>query len=172
MLCHLSIFTLRGTYSFRQHVVAIALAFVAVATSLPTAVAQTVPESATELPDPAESSAAINPVLEDDLAALRARIESLEMAREKPQEATSPLRDWVDVSNEKWTTKLGGQIMFDYVNWADESPAIAANAQDVASWRRIRFNYDATGYGIYNFRVQFDLDAKSDIGNGVLSPFV
>ena len=62
--------------------------------------------------------------------------------------------------------------MFDYINWMDASPAIQESAQDVSSWRRIRFNYDATGYDVYDFRVQFDLDGKSDALNGIPFPFV
>lgn len=80
--------------------------------------------------------------------------------------------DWVDLSNEKWSTKLGGQIFFDYVNWANASQSIQNNAKDVVSWRRIRLNYDATGYGVYDFRVQFDLDAKADSANSISTPFV
>ncbi len=95
-----------------------------------------------------------------------------ENAEREKAEAERKKNNWVDVSNEKWTGKLGGQVFFDYVNWAEASPTIQNSAQDIASWRRIRFNYDATGYGIYDFRIQFDLDGKTDVTNGVASPFV
>lgn len=124
---------------------------------------------------------------EQELAALRDRLSRWEQGVDRQGESiavdthvdlpatiehVTPIAKPPTPSPQKWTTKLGGQVLFDYINWLDASPAIQGSAQDVSSWRRIRFNYDATGYDVYDFRVQFDLDGKSDALNGIPFPFV
>jgi len=62
--------------------------------------------------------------------------------------------DWIDLSTEKWTVKLGGHVQGDYVQWADASPSIPD--QNYFEFRRLRLMADGTGYGMYDFRLQMD----------------
>lgn len=67
---------------------------------------------------------------------------------------------WQDVSQEKWTVKLGGHVQLDYVNWAKAAPAIP-NTQDYVEFRRLRLVADGTGYGLFDFRLQMTLEPES-----------
>ncbi len=73
---------------------------------------------------------------------------------------------WTDVSDEKWTVRLGGHIQMDLINWAQADPAItgpAANppARDYFEFRRLRLLADGTGYGVYDFRLQMTLEPET-----------
>lgn len=83
-----------------------------------------------------------------------------------------PGEEWVDVSSEKWTVKLGGHVQLDYINWATASPTIQG-AQDYFEFRRLRLVADGTGYGTYDFRLQMTLEPET-VGEtpGVTSPDV
>lgn len=74
---------------------------------------------------------------------------------------------WTDMSQDKWTVKLGGHVQMDYVNWASASPAIVGD-QDYFEFRRLRLNADGTGYGMFDFRLQTTLEpeAAEDIPAG------
>lgn len=76
----------------------------------------------------------------------------------KPGDAKKT-EDWVDMSTDKWTVKLGGHVQLDYVNFANASPAIAG-AQDYFEFRRLRLVADGTGYGVYDFRLQMTLEPE------------
>ncbi len=82
--------------------------------------------------------------------------------------------EWVDLSKEKWTVKLGGHVQMDYINWANADPTIV-NAQDYFEFRRLRLVADGTGYGVYDFRLQFTLEPET-VGENppgfILSPDV
>lgn len=67
---------------------------------------------------------------------------------------------WVDLSAEKWNVKLGGHVQMDYINWVNADPAIA-QAQDYFEFRRLRLVADGTGYGVYDFRLQFTLEPET-----------
>jgi phosphate-selective porin OprO and OprP len=86
--------------------------------------------------------------------------EAKEKADKEKAEADRKKNDWVDVSQEKWTVKLGGHIQMDYINWANADPVIT-DAQNYFSYRRLRLIADGTGYGIFDFRLQMTLEPGS-----------
>ncbi len=67
---------------------------------------------------------------------------------------------WTDMSQDKWTVKLGGHVQLDYINWASASPAIVGD-QDYFEFRRLRLNADGTGYGVFDFRLQITLEPEA-----------
>jgi len=75
----------------------------------------------------------------------------------KEKAAAASSADWVDLSNEKWTVKLGGHVQMDYIVWPDADPAIVG-ADNYFSYRRLRLVADGTGYGQYDFRLQLTLE--------------
>lgn len=88
----------------------------------------------------------------------------------KADDKKDPLAGWTDMSTDKWTVKLGGHVQLDWINWADRAPTIAADplARDYFEFRRLRLLADGTGYGVYDFRLQLDIEPES--GDGVVSP--
>ncbi len=117
------------------------------------------------------STAAMTP----ELQAILTRLEALEKdagakAEEKPAEKKTeekkPADEWIDMSADKWTVKLGGHVQLDWINWPDHSPQIPA--QDYFEFRRLRLLADGTGYGQYDFRLQIDFEPES--GDGVATP--
>ena len=122
------------------------------------------------------------PPRDAELAAILARLEALESAAattaepkaevRKPAEKADgkpPADDWVDMSAEKWTVKLGGHVQMDFIHWADaDDPPVPA--QDYFEFRRLRLLADGTGYGVYDFRIQIDIEPES--GDGVATPVV
>jgi phosphate-selective porin OprO/OprP len=70
-----------------------------------------------------------------------------------------PADGWMDVSSEKWTVKLGGHMQADFVHWANaDEPPIPA--QDYFEFRRLRLLADGTGYGVFDFRLQIDIEPE------------
>lgn len=67
---------------------------------------------------------------------------------------------WADMSQDKWTVKLGGHVQTDYINWADASPSIVGS-QDYFEFRRLRLVADGTGYGMFDFRLQATMESES-----------
>jgi phosphate-selective porin OprO/OprP len=87
----------------------------------------------------------------------------------KPAEKPAPAADdieWEDLSNEKWTVKLGGHVQLDFVHWPDHSPSIPAF--DYFEFRRLRLLADGTGFGVFDFRLQMDIEPEG--GDGVSTP--
>ncbi len=68
--------------------------------------------------------------------------------------------EWTDVSNEKWTVRLGGHVQMDYVNWAKASDSIP-DTKDYFEFRRLRLVADGVGYGVYDFRLQITLEPET-----------
>jgi phosphate-selective porin OprO/OprP len=66
---------------------------------------------------------------------------------------------WVDLSNEKWNVKMGGNVQMDYINWAKNPPQIPG--QNYYEFRRLRLTADGTGYGVYDFRLQMTLEPET-----------
>lgn len=67
--------------------------------------------------------------------------------------------EWIDVSTEKWTVKLGGHVQMEYIVWPDIDPAIDdPEAGNYFSFRRLRLLADGTGYGQFDFRLQMTLE--------------
>ena len=113
----------------------------------------------------------------DDLAAelksLRESVKRLEGKSQKRRDAEQAKKEaeaqksaeWVDMSTDKWTVKLGGHVQLDYVNWAHADPAISGSAappalgtKDYSEFRRLRLVADGTGYGVFDFRLQMTLE--------------
>ncbi len=133
--------------------------------------------------DPPQVGTSVDPPT-DELASLRARLEALEKAekerRAKDQKAADsakknseksdkdklPDNVWTDVSGDKWTVRLGGQVQSDLINWPYADPAITtppANppARDYFEFRRVRLTADGQGYGVYDFRLQMTLEPET-----------
>ena len=104
-----------------------------------------------------------------ELECLRAQLKAAQV----PAPAKEPKDDWVDVSNEKWTVKLGGHVQMDYITWANASPAIAGD-ENYFEFRRLRLVADGTGYGVFDFRLQMTLEPETvgESGGAATSPDV
>ena len=121
--------------------------------------------------------------LDPEMDAILKRLDALEKAAAKPEkkeekpaekkpeekkpEKEDPLAGWTDMSTDKWTVKLGGHVQMDSVNWADTDNA-AIPAQNYFEFRRLRLMADGTGYGVYDFRLQIDIEPES--GDGSTTP--
>jgi phosphate-selective porin OprO/OprP len=141
----------------------------------------------------AEPSAANDPLanpaqpLSPEVDALLKRIEALEASlaekAESPEEEREekveepakkdPLEGWTDTSLEKWTVKLGGHMQADMIQWANTDTNISSNplgnsARNYFEFRRLRLLAEGTGYGVYDFRLQFDIEPEA--GDGVTPP--
>ncbi len=139
---------------------------------------------------PAVPPSSASDAFADEIAALRQRVLDLEAAeaqraarlkaeaelkKSAPDAAKSPAKaadkkpeeGWVDLSTEKWTVKLGGHMQADFIQWAQaEDPPIPA--RNYFEFRRLRLLADGTGYGVYDFRIQIDIEPES--GDGVNTP--
>jgi len=108
----------------------------------------------------------------NDLNSILHRLEALEEEAKRSKESQSEKKasdDWTDVSTEKWTVKLGGHVQLDWAHWvnADDPPI---PARDYFEFRRLRLLADGTGYGVFDFRLQLDIEPES--GDGVATPVV
>jgi phosphate-selective porin OprO/OprP len=139
---------------------------------------------AVEAPKPAPPEAeseASEDAMTPELQAILARLDALEKAaaekaesktaEKKPEEklaekSESKEPEWIDMSAEKWNVKLGGHVQIDWINWPDHSPQIPAD--NYVEFRRLRLLADGTGYGVYEFRLQIDIEPES--GDGVATP--
>lgn len=104
---------------------------------------------------------------------LEQKVEDLEkQARANAPKKTAP-GEWEDLSQEKWTIRMGGHVQADYINWAKASPAIIGD-QDYFEFRRLRLVADGTGYGVYDFRLQMTLEPETigESGGAATSPDV
>lgn len=112
----------------------------------------------------------------DELNDILRRLDALEKSQSKPPaetkedkpDVTKPPDDWVDLSGEKWNVKLGGHVQMDYILWADHDPQVPAD--NYFEFRRLRLLADGSGYGVYDFRLQIDIEPES--GNGADRPVV
>lgn len=109
------------------------------------------------LHDPHPSPAPDPVALEQEVDELRARLDALEKSQAADRTRKKASGEWVDVSDEKWTVKLGGHVQLDYVVWPYADPSIDG-AQNYFSYRRLRLVADGTGYGMYDFRLQMTLE--------------
>ena len=68
---------------------------------------------------------------------------------------------WVDLSGDKWAVKLGGHMQLDSINWANvENPPVPAF--NYVEFRRLRLMADGVGYGVYDFRIQIDIEPEGE----------
>lgn len=123
------------------------------------------------LPQAAEETVSIS---QSELQSILQRLDALEKeadadpptppANVEPKAGDKKADDgWIDLSNEKWSVKLGGHVQMDYVLWANASPGIPD--RNYFEFRRLRLLADGTGYGQYDFRLQMDFEPES--GDGV-----
>jgi len=127
-----------------------------------------------ELPPPESAKAAE----EDPMQSILKRLEALEKANKggesKKEDAAKgtgdkpPIGEWVDMSNDKWNVRLGGQFNLDYITWPDHDPQVPA--ENYIEFRRIRLLGEATGYGVYDARIMFEGEPES--GDGTDRPVV
>ena len=126
-----------------------------------------------ELPPPADAKQDADP-MKDVLRRLDALEKSAKPAAAKQEDAgakgaeKSVLGEWVDMSSEKWNVKLGGHMQLDSINWADHDPQVPAF--NYIEFRRLRLLADGVGYGVYDFRLQIDIEPES--GEGTDRPVV
>ena len=69
-----------------------------------------------------------------------------ETKKEEKKEEDDP---WVDVTKEKWTYKIGGRVMIDYVNFANQnalSQTVAGDAQDYFDFRRMYLSVETSPF--------------------------
>lgn len=137
------------------------------------------PEASSEPAPAADDSSQVVTTSASELASILRRLETLEQNAAKASAATQPVADkkaadgWIDVSSEKWTVKLGGHVQLDFIHWAGSSrPPPVPNPQgfgrDYFEFRRLRLLADGTGYGVFDFRLQIDIEPES--GDGVATP--
>lgn len=115
----------------------------------------------------ADDAVGPGPVTSEQFEQLLRRLSDVEQQLKKKDEAEKKkaadekkkAEGWTDVSQEKWTVKLGGHVQADYVNWADHTPTIPG-AQNYFAFRRLRLTADGTGYGTYDFRLQLTLEPE------------
>jgi phosphate-selective porin OprO/OprP len=68
---------------------------------------------------------------------------------------------WTDLSGDKWAVKLGGQVQIDSINWANvENPPVPAF--NYFEFRRARLAADGVGYGVYDFRLQVEIEPEGE----------
>jgi len=100
------------------------------------------------------------------------RLDALEQNAPKPGDKKSaekkPDDGWTDLSTEKWTVKLGGHVQMDYILWPHADPPVPG--KNYFEFRRLRLLADGTGYGVYDFRLQIDIEPET--GDGVTTPVV
>jgi phosphate-selective porin OprO/OprP len=91
------------------------------------------------------------------------RIAALEaaLADEKKKEEV----EWKDVSDQKWTTKIGGSVFGDMVLYPNVDPAIEGLGADYHEnyfeFRRARLFASGTGYGVYDYKFNLDWESGS-----------
>ena len=100
------------------------------------------------------------------------RLDALEQDATKTAAAKDkekkPADGWTDLSAEKWTVKLGGHVQMDYIHWPYADPPVPPS--NYFEFRRLRLVADGTGYGLFDFRLQIDIEPES--GDGVTVPVV
>jgi len=115
------------------------------------------------------SSADLAKDFEKRLAEIEKKLKEASAPKPEKKEAEKKEKNdgWTDISSEKWTVKLGGHVQMDYINWltADDPPI---PARDYFEFRRLRLVADGTGYGLYDFRLQIDIEPEA--GDGVATP--
>lgn len=88
------------------------------------------------------------------------RLDTLEK-NAKAAEEKKATDGWTDLSTEKWNVRLGGHMQADFVHWAHaDDPPIPA--RDYFEFRRLRLLADGQGYGVYDFRLQIDIEPEGE----------
>jgi len=85
-----------------------------------------------------------------------ARIAALEAALAEKEEC-----EWESVHGQKWSGKVGGRIMGDYVMWANEN-TVLGNQDNYFEMRRLRIFLSGKGYGVYDYKFQLDFEPENE----------
>jgi phosphate-selective porin OprO/OprP len=98
-----------------------------------------------------------NMVGDTDIGQLRDRINDLEQDRQLRQlaERVREVEDAVDVTDEPWKHKWGGRIQSDIVYWPDD--AALGGQLNYVEFRRLRIFCSGEGYGVWDYKLEFDL---------------
>ena len=94
------------------------------------------------------------------LAGFEARLNALEASLAEDKEKQP---EWMEVGNKKWTSKVGGRIMGDYVLFASQDAASQAAYGDLQNYfemRRMRLFVSGKGYGVYDYKLQLDFEPE------------
>jgi len=111
------------------------------------------------------------PTPSPEVEELRRRLEVLEKAaasgeigpkaEKKELDALIAEEGWIDLSSEKWSVKLGGQMQLDYITWPEvQNPPVPAF--NYIEFRRLRLLADGVGYGVYDFRIQVEFEPEGE----------
>ncbi len=110
------------------------------------------------------------PIGQDDILRRLEAIESHLSGPAEEQPIPDPCDEWEDVSDQKWTYKVGGRLLGEAAWWSDDANGAT---QDYAEIRQVRLGLRGTGYGVYDYRIQLDFEpeASDTTTGGVNSTF-
>ena len=89
-----------------------------------------------------------------------ARIAALEAALAEKDKKEC---EWTDVSDQKWSGKVGGRIMGDFVMFANQDAqnlAAIGDQDNYFEFRRLRIFLSGKGYGVYDYKFQLDFEPE------------
>ena len=118
--------------------------------------------------DPGYSSQAIpGQLVSNNMSTMNfeARIAALEAALAEKDEEVK----WESQHGKKWSGKVGGRIMGDYVMFANQDAqnlASIGDQQNYFEFRRLRIFLSGKGYGVYDYKFQLDLEPEFDGNDG------
>jgi phosphate-selective porin OprO/OprP len=95
-----------------------------------------------------------------NIDSLARRVESLESLAISAAEGD----EWEDTHKQKFSGKWGGRIQMDYIGFANETPA--GDYENYFEVRRMRFFVKGTGYGVFDYKLQVDLE-EDEGGDGI-----
>ena len=74
--------------------------------------------------------------------------------------ACDPWNDWEDVTDAKWTHRVGGRLLTETVMWTDGDGV--PGSQNYTEIRQVRLSLGGTGYGVLDYRVQVDFEPEAN----------
>jgi phosphate-selective porin OprO/OprP len=107
-----------------------------------------------------------DPGLENEVSTLRARVAALESVISQEGAAQSEDVCWEDVSGEKFSFCMGGQVMGDWVLWTDQDASsvfLYGDQSDYVEFRRLRLFAAGCGYGVFDYKVELDFEPERGV---------
>jgi phosphate-selective porin OprO/OprP len=103
------------------------------------------------------------------------RLEVLEAAVDSGNKGGEFKEEWIDSHTQKWSSKFGGRVAFDYVNNmsqnGDADLFLGGNdLEDYGEWRRLWLYAAGEGYGVYDYKFQVDFEPEVDAIGNVVAP--
>lgn len=125
--------------------------------------AQTAPESLAPAVSPARGGAPYSPssqMVTVSAATLDGIIRRLETLEAQQKKADAP--EWLDMSGQKFSVKMGGRIMGDYIMFPSRNSPLGF--ENYVELRRLRLFMQGDGYGVffYKFDLGFEPEANED----------